>query len=110
MILSYMLDGWIGWMGWDGMQSWDVGSLRAHKVYVDDDGDDNHHKHHDHDHDYYPNNQVGSNHYPECQVFRTLNPKLVVSDFEEEGNVIYQVKLSRDIMDKENACLNCSVW
>jgi len=33
---------------------------------------------------------VGSNHYPECQVFRTLNPKLVVSDFEEEGNVIYQ--------------------
>ena len=67
-------------------------------------------KHHDHDHDYYLTNQVGSNHYPECQVFRTLNPKLVVSDFEEEGNVIYQVKLARDIMDKENACLNCSVW
>jgi len=34
--------------------------------------------------------QVGSNHYPECQVFRTLTPRLVVSDFEEEGNVIYQ--------------------
>ena len=64
----------------------------------------------DYNHDHYLNNQVGSNHYPECQVFRTLNPKLVVSDFEEEGNVIYQVKLSRDIMDKENACLNCSVW
>ena len=37
------------------------------------------------------NLQVGSNHYPECQVFRTLTPRLVVSDFEEEGNVIYQV-------------------
>ena len=25
-------------------------------------------------------------------MFRTLTPRLVVSDFEEEGNVIYQVR------------------
>ena len=93
----------VGRMGWDGMviigRRYSQSTFGANKVYVDDDNDDNNHKHHDHDHDYYLNNQVGSNHYPECQVFRTLNPKLVVSDFEEEGNVIYQVKLSRDIME-----------
>ena len=35
--------------------------------------------------------QVGSLHYLECQVFRTLKPRLQVTDFKEEGNVIYQV-------------------
>jgi len=34
--------------------------------------------------------QVGTSHYPECQVFRTLSPRLAVTDYAEEGSVIYQ--------------------
>ena len=37
--------------------------------------------------------QVGTSHYPECQVFRTLSPRLAVTDYAEEGSVIYQVNL-----------------
>jgi len=46
--------------------------------------------------------QVGASHYLECQVFRTLTPRLSGTDFKEGGNYIYQSIAPLRLLMKRN--------